>query len=96
MAGTESETALGPVVTRLKTKLYIWYKCVGVLGTAPACSLVGRLFSISPHVGLLVVFLTVPSGLLNSIPHSSTKYLKFCWDLCICSNSMFWRNSSSS
>jgi hypothetical protein len=34
--------------THMKTKLHICYKCVGGLGPATACSLVGGLISVSP------------------------------------------------
>jgi hypothetical protein len=62
-------------------KLCIGYKCVGGLGPAHTCSLVGGLVFVSPHqprlvdsVGLLVVSLTLPpSGSLTSSPHSSTR-----------------------
>ena len=57
----------------MKTKLHICYKCIGGLGPAPACSLVGGSVSLSSHVfrlvdtiGLLVVSLTPPAPSLLS------------------------------
>jgi hypothetical protein len=63
-----------------KTKMDIYYKCVGGLGPAPPCSLVGGSVSLRPHGPRLVDFCGVlkPSGLLNSVLHSSTRLLEVC------------------
>jgi hypothetical protein len=49
----------------MKTKLYICYRCVGRLGPAPECSLVGSSVSVSPY-GL-------NSKLLNSAGHGGAR-----------------------
>jgi len=68
--------------TYMKIQLYICYKCVGGLGPATVCSLVGGLVSGSPHghklvasVGLLVVSLT-PLDSRNLSPYPFPKSLR--------------------
>jgi hypothetical protein len=65
----------------MKTKLHILHKCVGVLGTAPTCTLVCAPGTVSPHSPRLVNFVghfvLDPSGLLNSVPHSSARLPEF-------------------
>jgi hypothetical protein len=86
MAGNRNQdsphtTCLG---THMKTKLHICYKCVGDLGPAPACSLVGGPGSVVPPLfqarwlsGFSCGALDL-SKLLTSIPHSSTKFPGLC------------------
>jgi hypothetical protein len=62
----------------MKTKLNICYKCIGGLGPAPRCSLVGDSVSLSPpwaQVGWLCKLYGILdlSSSLNAILHSSTR-----------------------
>ena len=67
----------------MKAKLYIICRCVGSLSPAPGCSLEGGSVSVSPHRPRLVDSRSSRgvlnhSGLLSSIPNSTTRLPGLC------------------
>ena len=92
--GTETEQPPPHLLgTHIKTNLSIYYKCIGGLGPALACSLVGGLGSMSPYglrlinsVGFVVFLTPLPCSLLSPTFPQDSQSSAWCLavGLCIC------------